>query len=209
MGKGAETSAAGAREPEIAWLREFVRQAEVTYIYRSLAFWCAQEGIGSLPELEARGVRQQEFYAYLLHRAQERIERSLADAKTVGCEDIAISIAVEGCAATSAQPGLVGAFDTTGDGLVDTLDVDLTGNGRADMRSSLLIRGATAKVSDGSAQQAFERELATGGLGLDTSGDGLLDTLALDTSGDGQIDTLRPLNFMPATSQSPRVNASL
>ena len=38
-----------------------------------------------------------------------------------------------------------------------------------------------------------------GDVGIDTTGDGLIDTVALDTTGDGQIDTVRPLTFAPTT----------
>ena len=52
-------------------------------------------------------------------------------------------------------------------------------------------------------KQAFiNKALANGDAGIDTSGDGLIDTVVLDTVGDGQADTLRPLDFHPSFRSS-------
>ena len=51
--------------------------------------------------------------------------------------------------------------------------------------------------------------LASGDAGIDTSGDGLIDTVVLDTVGDGHADTLRPLDFRPVVGGSSAIQGSL
>lgn len=106
-------------------------------------------------------------------------------------------------------------LDTTGDGLVDSVALDTTGDGNADTVQPMQFRGghgatraervaASKLAAQGGSAADIKRErrmtaMQQGDVGIDTTGDGLIDTVALDTTGDGQIDTVRPLTFAPTT----------
>lgn len=59
--------------------------------------------------------------------------------------------------------------------------------------SKLAAHGSAADIKRERRKTAMQR----GDVGIDTTGDGLIDTVALDTTGDGQIETVRPLTFAP------------
>ena len=94
------------------------------------------------------------------------------------------------------------ALDTTGDGRADTVQkLQFRSSSGASMASQVAQRDDSLVKSLDEQRRWVAEAMSKGDAGLDTTGDGLIDSLALDTSGDGKIDTVRRLDFAP---ESPR-----
>jgi nitrogen fixation/metabolism regulation signal transduction histidine kinase len=82
--------------------------------------------------------------------------------------------------------GIKDAFDTNGDGLIDTIKFDSNGDGRIDTALSDLNGDGLIDTiaSDTNGDGILDTFLS------DSNGDGAVDTIASDMSGDGRIDTI-------------------
>ena len=99
------------------------------------------------------------------------------------------------------EPVVLDTVDTTGDGVPDSVVLDTSGDGLFDALRPIVWQASpriTMQVRRGSKDSQREWAhvaMAEGRAGVDTTGDGQVDSVALDTNADGYIDTLRPLNL--------------
>ena len=253
------TEHAPGREPSLPFLRQFLDEAQVGFIYRPAAQWCEGVGVDSLNALRMHGAEfyAQDFCCHLLSFTRARIEQTLAPPRASGetgsgaglqelssqttsvgssrpgseslqstrdsASSISVGARVDPLVKPNGDPRHAGSsvvpmatLDTTGDGLVDSVALDSTGDGQADMVQPMQFRGGHGATraervvesklmmypSDADIKRARRQTaMQQGDVGIDTTGDGLIDTVVLDTTGDGQIDTVRPLTFAPTTTR--------
>ena len=103
----------------------------------------------------------------------------------------------EGAAPPAAHPTVLDTVDTTGDGVPDSVVLDVSGDALPDAVRKIEWRmGPKERVamlkSDREARKVASHQLLrSGSAAIDTTGDGQADTIAVDTTGDGHVDTLR------------------
>jgi len=229
------------KTPRFSWLAAISDQANAAFMFRTLAIWCAENGLDSLDTLLSRRgeLEQQDFWFNLLEVTQTRLNGAL-DAATVSP---AANVAESRCACSSSQnptPAVAAAAETEphatratsqaqdGAGALQLADIQpsfLTGMSTEDslvrsfadtqsqeggMPSSLDVQSMDEwSVSSMGARTAPTNQAATCQVSLlatvldtvDTTGDGLPDSVVLDTTGDGLQNLTRPIEFRAAPQE--------
>ena len=180
-------------EPDFVWLRDLLSRAETLFLYRAVALWCKAERIVSLETFLKSNWREVHMHT-LLSATRDRLTDVI---------DATMDATVYGRANRSSSTE--SNYDEQSIFCLrerinssDWLDLDETS--RLSVTPELGVSISPANAPPLAVAIPASAVLDT----LDTSGDGVLDSVGIDTVGDGRIDKLLPLEIR--ASPRARVN---
>lgn len=176
-------------EPDLPFLRALLADADAKYLYRSASLWCEERGVASAEGLQRHaGEFREEFCRQLLGFTRERLELALglAEPPPVGPKISQESGSLEIVSETPdlCRSELTSASDDEESSLVSQ-SISSPFSSKSFGVGVQPVRSSPRSTKQAPALAPLET--------VDTTGDGLVDTVGLDTTGDGHVDTMQKL----------------